>query len=359
MAVKLGIIGVGGMGSSHCKKLADVEELELAAVADVNAGRAQSVGEEYGVPHFGSGSELIASGLVEAVLIATPHYFHPTFAVEAFEAGLHVLSEKPIGVEIGAAERMAEAARKSGKVFGVMFQMRSLPSIRKARELVDAGELGEVRRTLFVAPEFRSQAYYDSGTWRATWAGEGGGVLLNQGPHLMDIFCLLGGLPAKVTGRCAQLMHQIEVEDHAEAVLEYANGAGGYFYASTCEVGQRLIEIVGDCGKLRVAGHGLEFWRYKPPVSEFNRTNTEMWGSPKAEKVELELAECETGHGAGLLSLELANAIILSSQKGEPVDLPLDRAEYDRLMEGLRATSSFHGEWDESEAESDPNLKKR
>jgi len=378
--VKLGIVGVGGMGSSHCKKLGDVEELQLVAVADVNAERAKSVGEEYGVPHFGSGSELIASGLAEAVLIATPHYFHPPLAIEAFEAGLHVLSEKPIGVEIGAAEKMAEAARKSGKVFSVMFQMRGLPSIRKARELIEGGEIGEVRRTLFMSPEFRSQAYYDSGTWRATWAGEGGGVLLNQGPHLMDIFCLLSGLPAKVTGRCAQLMHQIEVEDHAEAVLEYENGAGGYFYASTCEVGQRHIEIVGDKGKVRLMGRELEFWRYEPSISEFNRTNTEMWGSPKAEKVELELEKGRGGHDAilrnfaraildgepllapgeeGLLSLELANAIILSSHKGEPVDLPLDRAEYDALMERLRATSSFHGEWDESKTESDPHLQKR
>jgi predicted dehydrogenase len=175
-------------------------------------------------------------------------------------------------------------------------------------------------------------------------------------------------------------MHEIEVEDHAEAVLEYANGAGGYFYASTCEVGHRVIEIVGDKGKLRIAGRGLEFWRYEPSISEFNRTNTEMWGSPKSEKVELELEQGEHGHPAilrnfarailedeplmapgeaGLLSLELANAIILSSHKGQAVELPIDRAEYGELMESLRATSSFHGEWDESEAESDPNLKQR
>ena len=378
--VKVGVIGVGGMGSSHCKKMQEVEELELVAVADVNADRARAVGEEHGVPQFASGGELIASGLADAVLIATPHYFHPPVAVEAFEAGLHVLSEKPIGVQIGGAEQMAEAARKSGKVFSVMFQMRSLPHIRKARELIEGGEIGPVRRTLLVAPEFRSQAYYDSGTWRATWAGEGGGVLLNQAPHIMDVFCMLGGLPAKVTGRCARLMHEIEVEDHAEAVLEYANGAGGYFYTSTCEMGQRLIEIVGDRGKLRIAGRQMEFWRYEPSVSEFSKTNTEMWGSPKMERVELELEECETGHKAilrnfarailddepllapgevGLPSLELANAIILSSHKDEAVSLPIDRDEYDGLMEGLCATSSFQGEWDESKGETDPAFKKK
>jgi len=175
-------------------------------------------------------------------------------------------------------------------------------------------------------------------------------------------------------------MHRIEVEDHVEAALEYANGATGYFYASTCEMGQRFIEIAGDRGKLRLTGRDLEFWRYEPPITEFNRTNTEMWGSPKLNKVELEVPESATGQGAimgnfarailegepllspgqeALLSLELANAIILSSQKGGPVDLPLDRAEYDSLMERLRATSSFHGEWDESKAESDAAIDKR
>ena len=375
----MGVIGVGGMGSGHCKTVQEIEELELAAVADVNAGRAASVGEEYGVPHFTSGGELIGSGLADAVLIATPHYFHPALAIEAFEAGLHVLSEKPIGVRIGAVERMVEAAGASGKVFSVMFQMRALPHVKKARALVEAGEVGPITRTLLVSPEFRSQAYYDSGTWRATWAGEGGGVLLNQAPHVMDVFCLLGGLPSKVNGRCARRMHQIEVEDHAEAVLEYADGAGGYFYTSTCERGPRRIEIVGDKGKLCLAGSELRFWRFEPPVSEFNATNTEMWGSPKVEEVELELEECETGHKAimrnfarailhgeellspgevGAASLELANAIILSSHKGQPVDVPIDREEYDELIEELRGTSSFKGEWDESRSVTDPAFKK-
>jgi len=375
--VRVGIVGVGGMGTGHCRTIGDIEEIELAAVADINEERAREVGQEFGVPSFGSHTALIESGLVDAVVIATVHYFHPPIAIDAFEAGLHVLSEKPIGVRVSRAEAMVEAARKSGKVFCVMFQMRTTPVVKKAKELIDSGQIGDIRRTLLVSPEFRSEAYYRSGTWRATWAGEGGGVMMNQAPHIMDVFTMLGGLPSRVHGRCDTLLHDIEVEDQATAMLEYANGAAGYFYCSTCERGERTLEIVGDKGKLRMDGDALRFWRFEPAVSEFNRTNTEMWGFPKSEEVELELEECETGHKAilrnfarailhdepliapgevGVKSLELANAITLSSDLGEPVDLPIDRHQFDALIERLAAGSKFRSEWTATQAETDPRF---
>jgi predicted dehydrogenase len=356
-----------------------ISETELVAVADVHPKRVQEIGERYHVPFFMGYKDLIKSGLAEAVVVATPHYFHPLVAIEAFEAGLHVLSEKPIGVRIGMAEKMVEAARRSGKVFCVMFQMRTVAAVKKAKELVDGGELGDIKRTLLVSPEFRSQAYYSSGSWRATWAGEGGGVLLNQAPHIMDVFTMLGGMPSKVHGRCSTLMHDIEVEDHAQAMLEYANGAAGYFYASTCEVGERLLQIVGDKGALTLAGDKLSFWRFRPPVGEFNRTNTEMWGSPRVEPVDLKIEECENGHQVvlrnfarailygeplvspgevGLASLELANAIILSSFKNKPVELPIDREEYSRLIARLRKKSKFRDEWGVGKWETDPRADK-
>jgi len=375
--VRVGIVGVGGMGTGHCRTIGDIEEIELAAVADINEERAREVGQEFGVPSFGSHTALIESGLVDAVVIATVHYFHPPIAIDAFEAGLHVLSEKPIGVRVSRAEAMVEAARKSGKVFCVMFQMRTTPVVKKAKELIDSGQIGDIRRTLLVSPEFRSEAYYRSGTWRATWAGEGGGVMMNQAPHIMDVFTMLGGLPSRVHGRCDTLLHDIEVEDQATAMLEYANGAAGYFYCSTCERGERTLEIVGDKGKLRMDGDALRFWRFEPAVSEINRTNTEMWGFPKSEEVELELEECETGHKAilrnfarailhdepliapgevGVKSLELANAITLSSDLGEPVDLPIDRHQFDALIERLAAGSKFRSEWTATQAETDPRF---
>jgi len=376
--VKMAVVGVGGMGSNHCKSIPGIEECELTAVADINADRAKQVGEDCGVPGFTDHRELISSGLAEAVVIATPHYFHPPIAIDAFRAGLHVLSEKPVGVQIGEAEKMAAAARESGKVFCVMFQMRTQANIKKAKELVEAGELGEVRRTLLVSPEYRSQAYYDSGTWRATWGGEGGGVMMNQAPHIMDIFTMLGGMPKRVHGRIATILHDIEVEDQAEAMLEYENGAAGYFFVATAEMGERLVEFVGDKGKLRLEGGKLRFWRYGPPVTQFTRENTEMWGRPEMEEVELEMEDCESGHSVilrnfarailygepliapgevGLNGLELANAITLSSHKGVPVELPIDRAQFDELIVHLRATSSFNDDWGASKSETDPQHK--
>jgi predicted dehydrogenase len=377
--VRLGVIGVGGMGAGHCVSAQSLEEVQLTAVADIDADRAKEIGEQHGVPYFERHADMLAQDIVDAVVIATPHYFHPPIAIDAFEAGLHVLSEKPIGVRVSMAERMIEAAERSGKVFGVMFQMRTDPAVRKARELVEAGELGEIKRTLLISPEFRSQAYYDSGGWRATWEGEGGGPLMNQGPHIMDLLTLLGGVPSRVTGRTKTLIHDIEVEDHAEAALEYPNGATGYFYLSTCEVQPgRLIEIVGDKGKLRYANGELHFYRNGRPVSEFNRTNTEPWGMPEVVDVEIELPECESGHAAvlrnfarailygekllapgadGMKSLELANAIMLSSHKGEPVDIPIDRREFDDLIDHLRSTSTFKKKTVKTKRQIDPRLK--
>ncbi len=376
--VKIAVVGVGGMGSNHCKSMADIDEIELTAVVDVNADRAKQMGEQCGVPHFTDHKKMIRKGLAEAVVIATPHYFHPPIAIDAFRAGLHVLSEKPIGVQMSQAEKMVAAAKKSGKVFCVMFQMRTEANIKKAKELVDAGELGEVRRTMLVSPEDRSQAYYNSGTWRATWGGEGGGVMMNQAPHIMDVFTMLGGMPKRVHGRIATVIHDIEVEDQAEAMLEYENGAAGYFYVATAEQGGRLVEFVGDKGKLRLEGGKLRFWRYTPSVAQFTKENTEMWGRPEMEEVDLQVEPCESGHKVilrnfarailfdeplispgevGLKGLELANAITLSSYTGKAVDLPVSRTAFDRLIKRLQGESKFQGDWDETKSETDPQHK--
>jgi predicted dehydrogenase len=367
------------MGTGHCTTIREIEEIELAAVADFSAARAKEVGEKFGVPHFAGTRDLFRSGKADAVVIATPHYFHPTIAIDAFKAGLHVLSEKPIAVQVADAERMIKAAKKSGKVFSAMFQMRTMAHVKVALEIVRSGQIGEIRRTLLVSPEFRSQAYYNSGTWRATWAGEGGGVLLNQAPHIMDVFVELGGMPSKLQGRCATLLHEIEVEDHAEALLEYPNGAGGYFYTSTCEPGERVLEIVGDAGKLRLVGDKLLLWRFRPSIAEFNRVNTEMWGSPKVEPEEVPVEPCEQGHKVvlrnfarailhgeelivpgevGLKSLELANAIILSSYERQPVKLPIGRRKYKELLARLCSKSKFRDGWGDTKPQTDPQFKK-
>jgi len=378
--VRLGIIGVGGMGSGHCESAKKVDEMELTAVADVDEDRAKEIGEQYGARHFDNSGDLLDSGMVDAVLIATPHYSHPPLAIDAFERGIHVLSEKPLGAEVGNVDRMLAAAERSGKVFGVMFQVRTSPEVCKARQVLESGELGEIMRTMLLLPAFRSQAYYDSGTWRATWAGEGGGVLTNQAPHSLDVLTLLGGVPRRVLGRTATLGHDIEVEDCAEALLEYENGARGYIYASTCEPGAGSgVEIVGDKGKLQLREGGFALQKFDPPAKEYSVTTDSMWGSPRIEHVEVELPETEAGHhvimrnfarailygeeliapGAdGMKSLEVANAIYLSSYGGGWVDIPVDREAFHELMESLRKTSSFTGEM-KSRRETDPHAQSR
>jgi predicted dehydrogenase len=298
---------------------------------------------------------------VDAVLLATPHYFHPPAAVEAFKRGLHVLSEKPIAVSVKEASRMIRAAERSGKVFSVMFQLRAEPVYRAARKLIDDGRLGGLVRTSFFMGWYRSQAYYDSGGWRATWKGEGGGVLLNQAPHGLDAFTWLAGSPQFVTGQTRTRLHDIEVEDEAFAFLEYPNGAHGYLYAGVNEAPKTdRIEIVGDRGKIVIDEDGLHFWEFEPSIGEYTRTTSDMWSGPKATLKKVGLPKGETEHIAitrnfchailrgdeliapgaqGLASLELANAMILSSYRKKRVKLPLKRNEYEDLLDELKRKS--------------------
>jgi predicted dehydrogenase len=334
---------------------------ELTAVSDAVSEVAQEVGETYKVPYFSKPVDLMDSGLVDAVLIATPHYFHPPIAIDAFKRGLHVLSEKPIAVSVKEAARMIRAAERSGKVFAVMFQHRAGPILRTARQLIADGEVGDLIRTNAILGMYRSQAYYDSGGWRATWKGEGGGVLLNQAPHGLDLFTWLAGMPKTVTARIRTRAHRIEVEDEAFALLEYPNGAHGYLFAGVIESPQtNRMEICGDRGKILLDEQGLRYWEVPQTVSRFTRENREMWAAPEVKLVRVMPNEKEPGHIAitrnfcrailygeelispgveGMWSLELANAMILSSYRGKTVKVPVNRGEYEELLEELKAKS--------------------
>ena len=203
---------------------------------------------------------------MDAVIIATPHYFHPPIALDAFARGVHVLSEKPLAVTVGAADSMIAGAQKSGLKFGVMYQMRAEPQNQAAKQVVESGVLGDIYRTSLTMGWYRSQAYYNSGGWRATWNGEGGGVLFNQAPHYLDLFAWLGGLPKTIMGQTRTRLHDIEVEDEAFATLEYANGAHGYLYASTTEIpNHNMLEICGDKGKLVLHGNSLKVFGIDRP----------------------------------------------------------------------------------------------
>lgn len=378
--VRFGVIGTGGMGSGHCNMIPQLPETTLAAVCDVDPKAREAAAAKSGVPAFATHTELLDSGLVDAVVIATPHYFHPPIALEAFRKGIHVLSEKPLAVTVSSADAMIAGAKASGCKFGVMYQMRSEPQNVAARKVVESGVLGEIYRTNLVMGWYRSQAYYNSGGWRATWAGEGGGVLINQAPHYLDLFSWLGGLPKTITGQTRTRLHDIEVEDEAFATLEYANGAHGYLYASTTEVPEHnLLEICGDKGKLVLDNGKLRVYGIDTPIREFTQKNESMWASPKANTVTVDLpAEPPIkGHAAitqnfarsilfgepliapgeaGLNAVELINGLILSGKTGKTVSVPVDRAEYDHLIAELKAASREKADVKEQRV-TDPNFK--
>jgi predicted dehydrogenase len=359
--VRFGIVGTGGMGNGHAHNMPAIPEVRLTAVCDTNPEALQAAMDDYEVPGFGTHAALLDSGLVDAILIATPHYFHPPIAIDAMRRGIHVISEKPMAVTVSAADEMIEVAEETGVVFGVMFQQRTLPISQAAKKLVEEGRLGPLYRTLLIDAHFRSQAYYNSASWRATWKGEGGGVLLNQAPHGMDIFTWLGGTPSRVTANVVTRQHDIEVEDEASAMLEYPNGAVGYLLETVNEVPtSSRIELCGEYGKLVIDGHGLRFWEVKEGVRAFSDSTGEMWGRPEAVEVEVPVEDRQTGHAAivrnvarailhgeeliapgheAIPGLELANAMLLSGHKGKPVDIPLDRAEYDAFIAEMQASS--------------------
>ena len=353
--VRFGIVGNGGMGSGHASTMQNIEECQLTAVCDIDPDVVKGIGEKYSVETFTDYKELIDSGLVDAVIVATPHYFHPIVGIYAMKKGLAVLSEKPMAVTVKAADEMIKTAKETGVPFTIMYQSRATGENQAARKIIQEGQLGDLYRTCLISSGFRSQAYYDSAPWRGTWKEEGGGVLINQAPHALDMFTWLGGLPSRVTARTANRRHKMDCEDEASAMLEYPNGAIGFLHVSTSEApGTSLMEFCGEKAKLVMRGKPE---LRKLEIQEFNDTTENMWGSPKSEKVEVVVEERETGHGAiirnlarhilhgeplivpgeeGINSMELINAVILSGQKGKPVDVPLDREEYEELIEDLK-----------------------
>ncbi|MCM8777935.1 MAG: Gfo/Idh/MocA family oxidoreductase [Candidatus Omnitrophica bacterium] len=360
--LRIGIIGLGAMGYGHCKNVRSINDVVLTCVCDNSEELAKSRGQEFSVPYFIDSKKLIDSGLCDAVIVVVPHWFHPDISIYAFRKGLHVLCEKPLAVIVSDAERMVKEAKKYNKIFAVMHQMRTEPFFIKAKEIIESGNIGKIHRTVCVDLWYRSQAYYDSGSWRATWKGEGGGVLVNQAPHIIDLFIALAGLPVRVEAKTRTRLHKIEVEDEVCAFLEYKNGARGYYYTTTCEpVRNFYIEIAGEKGKLIIDGYKIKLYRYNAPVSVFTRKAKKMWESIEAkEEVYQFESNASTGQKEiiknfaqailnkeklfatgldGLNTIEFINACILSGQKGKTVEIPVKRKEYDRLMENLKKLS--------------------
>ncbi|MCI9437813.1 MAG: Gfo/Idh/MocA family oxidoreductase [Lachnospiraceae bacterium] len=365
--VKLGIIGIGNMGSAHCGNILDgkTPEIILTAVADLRENRrAWALGNlPDSVVVFEDGDSLITSGLCDAVLIATPHYEHPRLAMLAMEHGLHVMCEKPAGVYTKQVREMNEAAVKSGRVFGMMFNQRTNCIYRKMHEIVQSGQYGTLKRMSWLITDwYRSQAYYNSGGWRATWDGEGGGVLLNQCPHNLDLLQWICGMPSRVRAFCHNgKWHHIEVEDDVTAYLEFPNGATGVFVTTTADApGTNRLELTLERAKLVAENNELTLYELEISEREYCFQTTEGFEKPPCHKTEVALDGQNPQHigvlnsfaGAilrgeplvadgteGIHGLELSNAMHLSSWLGETVSLPIDEDLFLEKLNALRATS--------------------
>ncbi len=365
--VKIGIIGVGNMGSSHVKSIGELEQAELVAICDMDKEKADKKAEEAGCKAFYDAEAMLTSGEIEAVIIATPHYDHTTLAIRAFECGLHVLTEKPVAVHKKDAQKMIDAHNKHPELkFAAMFQQRTLKAHKKIKKLIDDGEIGEIKRVNWIITDwFRTQRYYDSGGWRATWKGEGGGVLLNQCPHQLDLFTWFFGMPVKVWSKISiGKYHNIEVEDDVSTFCEFANGATGSFITSTGESpGTNRLEITGDRGRMVLEDGELKFKRTELSVSEFCATTEEsfahapIWdvvipidkapGTPHRDIIEdfaksiLEDRAPYAPAEEGIRSVEFGNAMLYSGLKGVMVEMPLDGDAYEEMLMELIKNSKF------------------
>ena len=367
--IRVGVIGIGNMGTAHaaCLQKGAVDGLSLAAVCDCNPQKRAVCVEKFpSVPFFDDWQQLIAAKAVDAVIIATPHRFHAHIAQAALEAGLHVMCEKPVDITVSAARRLNEAAAKSDRVFGIMFNQRTNPLFAKARALVQGGAIGEIKRTNWLITNwYRTQAYYDSGDWRATWAGEGGGVLLNQAPHNLDLWQWICGMPTRLMAFCpVGKYHDIEVEDEATLLVEYANGATGCFITSTGEFpGTNRLEIIGDRGQLVLEKGVLKYWQLNENEREFCYSCTAGFAEIPHTYTEFTPDRPETAHQGilqnfanailhgepllangtdGIFELTLSNAAYLSAwNDNQWIDLPFDTTEFDRLLQERAAASAF------------------
>lgn len=365
--IKIGIIGIGNMGTSHSKNIVDglVPRMELSAVADLNEERRDwartNLPEDIYI--YESGDELISSGVCDAVIIATPHYDHPRLVIMALNAGLHAISEKPAGVYTKEVRRMNEVAKNNDKVFAMMFNQRTNHIYRKMHELVTSGVYGEIKRVNWIITDwYRSQAYYNSGGWRATWDGEGGGVLLNQCPHNLDLLQWICGMPGKVQAFCHNgKWHDIEVEDDVTAYMEFPNGATGVFVTSTADApGTNRFEITLEKAKLVSENNKLQVYELETNEREHCYTTKEGFRGPNGSYVEVETDGENLQHVGvfrsfvgnildgtpliargeeGINGLLLSNAMHLSSWMSQPVTLPFDEDLFLELLDERRKNS--------------------
>lgn len=359
--IKLGVIGIGNMGLGHIRNFVEgkMPEIEITAAADIDAAKFKNAHDKIpGLACFNTSTELINSGLCEAVLIATPHYFHPTIAVEALNAGLHVMSEKPAGVYTKNVRELIDIANKSDKTYAIMFNQRTNCVYRKVKELVSSGEYGEIKRVNWIVTDwFRTQSYYNSGGWRATWAGEGGGVMLNQCPHQLDLWQWICGMPSRITAVCQEgKWHDIEVEDDVSIYVEYPNGATGIFVTTTGDCpGSNRLEITLEKAKIIVEDNKtIKLYVLKAETRDYIYNSEKGFAKASGDWVDVKTDGKNEQHSGvmnafaahilrgepliaegaeGVNGLTISNAAFLSSWLGKTVELPMDEELYYEMLQ--------------------------
>ena len=364
--IRLGIIGLGNMGTAHSRTVQDIPAIELTAVSDIQQHRVEKIATKYACKGFADPKALMKSGLCDAVLIATPHYDHTPLGIYALKHKLHLLVEKPISAHKADCEKLIRAHKDPSIVFAAMFNQRTNPYYQKIREMVKDGTLGEIRRINWTITDwFRAQSYYDSGGWRATWGGEGGGVLLNQCPHQLDLLQWMFGMPAELQAFCSLgKYHDIEVEDEVTAFLTYPNGAGCTFTTTTGEApGVNRLEVAAENGLLiyDTDDKCLQFRRnakstslaiaenrgFEKPEINIDTISISHEGRQHVEVIENFVSAIRDGEtliapaAEGIHSVELANAMLFSSAKSKPVQLPLSARAYANQLNQWIANSRY------------------
>lgn len=346
--IRLGVIGYGNMGTTHCKNAANglTPNLVLTAICDISEARRNVAKENHGdVAIFDNYKDLLKSGLCDLVIVATPHYDHPKMVADAFAEGLHVICEKPAGVYTKQVLEMNEAAEKSGKVFSMMYNQRTNPVYQKVREMVQKGELGHIKRISWIITDwYRPQAYHDSSAWRSSWEQEGGGTLINQNPHQLDLWQWMFGMPDQITAFASfGKYYDIEVEDDVTAFFQYNNGTTGTYITSTGEApGTNRLEIACDMGRVIVENNKITFTKNEISEREFNKTNDKPFGKIANETFEVPVEGTFENHpgifrsvvnhiltGSELLApgyedingLTISNAMHYSAWTGKTVDV--------------------------------------
>ncbi|WP_413698730.1 Gfo/Idh/MocA family protein [Psychromonas sp. KJ10-10] len=357
--INIGLIGLGVMGASHASNLMQIPGVCLSAVCGLRKKPTDEFAARFSAQPFYNIDEMISSADIDALIIATPHFQHTPITLKAFQAGLHVLTEKPIAVHKADALKMLQAHHTQKHLrFATMFNQRTNPAFIKIKSLIDDGTLGEIRRVNWIITDwFRTEQYYQSGGWRGTWKGEGGGVLLNQCPHQLDLFQWLFGLPTKVTAFCqVGKYHNINVEDNVNAYCEFKNGATGIFIASTGEApGTNRLEITAEKGKLVYEDQKLLFTKNEQAMTQFSQNAEQGFIKPDTTQISIAIEpqheqehlaiiknfyECIINANASLIapaeegikSVELANSMILSSFTGKTITLPIDAEVYRRFL---------------------------